>query len=60
MLAYFMTIWYILLPIGKFYGHLVHFVVIWYISPFWYFVPRKIWQPWLRNGRSVSGKTQAT
>jgi hypothetical protein len=40
-------------------GHFVHFtvfcyilwtfgivVVIWYIFPFWYFVPRKIWQPW--------------
>jgi hypothetical protein len=42
-----------------FYGHLVHFTVFYYISwtfgtvrgnlvhffPFWYFVPRKIWQP---------------
>jgi hypothetical protein len=28
-----------LLPFGTFCGHLVHFV------PFWYFVPRKIWQP---------------
>jgi hypothetical protein len=45
---------------GIFYGHLVHFTVfcytLWtcgivrgnlvYIFPFWYFVPRKIWQPW--------------
>jgi hypothetical protein len=45
--------------VGIFYGHLVHFMVfcytLWtfgtvrgnmlYIFPFWYFVPRKIWQP---------------
>jgi hypothetical protein len=30
------------------YEHLVSFVVIWYIFPFWYFVPRKIWQSWRR------------
>jgi hypothetical protein len=30
-------------PIGKFYGTLVHFVVIY--SPFWYIAPRNIWQP---------------
>jgi hypothetical protein len=28
-----MAIWYIILPIGKFYGHLVYFVVIWYLFP---------------------------
>jgi hypothetical protein len=34
------------------YGHLVYFVAIWYILlpfgiffPFWYVVPRQIWQP---------------
>jgi hypothetical protein len=46
---------------GLFYGHLVHFTVVCYIlltfgivrgnlvyfPPFWYFVPRKIWQPWV-------------
>jgi hypothetical protein len=46
-----------------FYGHLVHFTVFCYILwtfgmvrgnlvyffPFWYFVPRKIWQPWRLN-----------
>jgi hypothetical protein len=32
--VYFTAIGYI------FYGHLVYF------SPFWYVVPRKIWQPW--------------
>jgi hypothetical protein len=45
--------------VGKFYGPLVHFTVFCYILwtigivrdylvsifPFWYFVPRKIWQP---------------
>jgi hypothetical protein len=36
----------ILRPNGIFYGHLVHFVAIWYIfCPFWYSAPRKIWQP---------------
>jgi hypothetical protein len=44
---------------GIFYGHLVHFrvfcYILWtfgiirgnlvYFFPFWYFVPRKIWQP---------------
>jgi hypothetical protein len=40
-------------PFGPFYGYLLHFVAIWYIlfilvhfSPFWYVVPRNIWQPW--------------
>jgi hypothetical protein len=48
--------------VGIFYGHLVHFAVFCYILwtfgivrgnlvnlfPFWYFVPRKIWQPCVR------------
>jgi hypothetical protein len=48
--------------VGIFYEHLVHFTVFCYIlwtfgivhgnlvyfSPFWYFIPRKIWQPWGR------------
>jgi hypothetical protein len=33
MMVYCMAIWYILRRIGKFYGHLVHFVVIWYSPP---------------------------
>jgi hypothetical protein len=42
----------ILPPNGIFNGHLVHFVVIWYIFfPFWYVVPIKIWQPWAHSGR---------
>jgi hypothetical protein len=31
MLIYFMVIWIILRPFGKFYDHMVHFVFIWYI-----------------------------
>jgi hypothetical protein len=40
----------ILWPFGIFSGHLVYF------SPFWYLVPRKIWQPWyaVGLGRSTS------
>jgi hypothetical protein len=40
----FMAILSILRPESTFYGHLEHFVVIWYIY-FWYVVPIKIWQP---------------
>jgi hypothetical protein len=36
--VYFTTIWNIMWPFG--YGYLV------YNFPFWYAVPRKIWQPW--------------
>jgi hypothetical protein len=42
-----MNVWNILQTFGKFYDHLVHFVLIWYIfHRFRYHVPRKIWQPW--------------
>jgi hypothetical protein len=41
---------------GIFYSHLVYFTAIWYILwlfgisfPFWYVVPRQIWQPCLFN-----------
>jgi hypothetical protein len=41
---------------GKLHGNLVYYMGIWYIMwefgiffPFWYFVPRKIWQPWRRQ-----------
>jgi hypothetical protein len=47
ILVDFMTIWSMLLLLEIFYGHFVYFVFIWYILPrFWYFEPRKIWQPW--------------
>jgi hypothetical protein len=41
-LEYFAEIWEILWPFGKFFVNLVHF------SGFWYHVPRKIWQPWVK------------
>jgi hypothetical protein len=39
-LEYLTVIWYILWSFGTFCDHLA------YIFPFWYHVPRKIWQPW--------------
>jgi hypothetical protein len=55
MFTYFMATWNVLWIFGIFSDHLVHFVFIWYILysfgtffRFWYHVPRKIWQPWLR------------
>jgi hypothetical protein len=35
----------LLWPVGKFHGRLVYFVAPDVFSPFWYVVPRKIWQP---------------
>jgi hypothetical protein len=56
MLVYFMDTWSILWSFVIFYGHLVYVVRgnLEYFSPFWYFVPRKIWQPWIiRTERTV-------
>jgi hypothetical protein len=54
-----MAIWSILLLLEIFYGHLVYFVAIWYIfAPFWYFVPRKIWQPCTKRVSSQRGLMQ--
>jgi hypothetical protein len=39
MLVYFTASWSILWPFG------IYFMVVWYIFPFWYVVPRKIWHP---------------
>jgi hypothetical protein len=33
ILTYFMAIWNILMTLGIFYNHLVHFMFIWYIFP---------------------------
>jgi hypothetical protein len=56
ILVYFITIRFILgpfanilWPFGIFCGHLVYF------SPFWYFVPRKIWQLCLVHLAAPSG-----
>jgi hypothetical protein len=38
-LLYFMSIWYIVRFLWKFW------LILWYIFPFWNSVPRKIWQP---------------
>jgi hypothetical protein len=46
-LVYFMAIGNILWPFGIFCGHLVYF------SPFWYVVPRKIWQPCLEMAAHI-------
>jgi hypothetical protein len=48
ILVYFTAIWSILQPFCIFCGHLVFFIAKWYFFLFWYFVERKIWQPWLR------------
>jgi hypothetical protein len=47
-LVYFTAIGKILWPFGIFCGHSV------YLSPFWYFVPRKIWQPWSERGAGIN------
>jgi hypothetical protein len=56
-LVNFPVIWHILWPFGIFPHVLVHFY------PFWYVVPRKIWQPWwkVENGillRESSNKVE--
>jgi hypothetical protein len=59
MLVYFMSIWFILHPLGMFYVQLVYFTaighILWtfgkasgylvYFSPFWYVEATNIWQP---------------
>jgi hypothetical protein len=50
MLVDFMAVRSILRPFGVFCGHMNYFMFIWYtFFSFWYFVPRKIWQPCLRS-----------
>jgi hypothetical protein len=51
MLLYCMETWSILRSFVIFYGHLPSVVrgILVYLFPFWYFVPRKIWQPWKRQ-----------
>jgi hypothetical protein len=45
MLVYFMDILSILRPFDIFYGHLIDCDNLAYLPPFWYILPRKIWQP---------------
>jgi hypothetical protein len=42
---YYMVLWSIVRPIGIYNARLVYFGNLVYLFPFWYFVPRKIWQP---------------
>jgi hypothetical protein len=49
-LVYFTAVGNILGPFDIFCGHLVYF------PPFWYFVPRKIWQPWPGVGSYIDFK----
>jgi hypothetical protein len=43
---YFIAFGSILRPFCIFWGHLLYFMFLVYSFPFWYVVPRKIWQPW--------------
>jgi hypothetical protein len=43
--TYYVAIWSISQLLGIFCGHLVYCMILWFF-PFWYVVPRKIWQPW--------------
>jgi hypothetical protein len=46
MLVYFIVIWYIFVVLWYFCGSLVYFCgSLVYFFPFWYVVPKKIWQP---------------
>jgi hypothetical protein len=46
IVAYFIIIWSILRPLEIFYGHFGAFCVrLVHFFQFWYYVPRKIWQP---------------
>jgi hypothetical protein len=47
-LVYFTANWYILWTFGMFCGNLVYF------PPFWYFVPRQIWQPCTKPSNSFA------
>jgi hypothetical protein len=64
MLAYFLPIWSILWLCGLFCSYVVYFVATWSILwlfgillPFWYVVPRKIWQPWIELTESFAQPT---
>jgi hypothetical protein len=50
-LVYFTAIGNTLWPFGLFCGHLVYFPPL-----FWYFVPRKIWQPWVGGGFTTENR----
>jgi hypothetical protein len=43
--VFYGRLWSILRPCGILYDHLVYFWPVRHIFPFWYVVPRTIWQP---------------
>jgi hypothetical protein len=48
-LVYFVDSCYILWPVAEFCGHLLYlYGYLVCVFPFWYVVPRKIWQPCLK------------
>jgi hypothetical protein len=54
ILVYFMAIWSIFQPFGILYSTLVFLWSFGISSPFWYVVPRKIWQPcWLQKRQRI-------
>jgi hypothetical protein len=59
MIVYFMDTRSILRSLVVFYGHLVYIGSWWLFGiffPFWYFVPRKIWQPCKRRQNAAEKK----
>jgi hypothetical protein len=57
---FFPAIWSILWPFCICFGHLLHFVVILWLHffPFWYVVPRQIWQPWKQLAAATTRQTE--
>jgi hypothetical protein len=47
-LVYFTVIPYILWSFGMFHGHLVYYILVYFLA-IWYVAPRKIWQPCLQG-----------
>jgi hypothetical protein len=53
-LVHFTAIWYILWPFANYKICILWSFGIGIFLSFWYVVPRKIWQPWCRRGKSTS------
>jgi hypothetical protein len=47
MSVYFMAVWNILRTFGILFGHLLHFVFIWYMFPVLVSCNKKTWQPFV-------------
>jgi hypothetical protein len=60
MLVYFVAIWSIFPAIWQIlFGHLVYFPRFGTFYPFWYVVPRQVWQPcsWVVLEHTMDGKS---